>query len=398
MANAPVPRDSPPAGTHPASLERRLFEEGFCFDFFQAVRLLRLLDRHRVPVGFAGPPDAEVVRFRAHVSLSFPPSPIHEILPAAPDRPHPVMIQSFMGLTGPSGVLPRHYTDLLYRLERELREKNPEKHAFRDWFDLFNHRVVSLFYRAWEKYRVTLPYERGEAHRPEPDLFTASLFSLVGLGVPSVRSRLRVAVREVAAEDELDGRARERVICRIENLAVLRYGGLLAQQTRSAVGLEAILEDFFGTRAEIRQFQGQWLRLEPTNQTRLGEPGRNGALGISTVVGERVWNIQSKFRIRLGVMNYEQFLDFLPDRAAVPMRKAFYLLVHLVRLYVGPALDFDVQLVLAGAEVPDCRFEDGAGFGARLGWNTWLRTACLDRDPDDAVFEGIEVIWLDAPT
>jgi type VI secretion system protein ImpH len=381
-----------PRPAHPTGLERRLFEEGFCFDFFQAVRILQHLDRRRIPVGFAGPPRAEVVRFRAHCSLSFPPSSIHDVLRETPERTFPVMIQAFMGLTGPSGVLPRHYTDLLFRLERETTERNPEKHAFRDWFDLFNHRLVSLFYRAWEKYRVFLPYERGESHRPDPDLFTGSLFSLVGLGVPPLRNRLRVAIREAVDE----GESRERVLRRIENLALLRYSGLLAQQTRSAVGLEAILQDFFQLPVKVHQFQGQWLRLEPSNQSRLGELDGNNELGLSTVVGERVWDIQSKFRIRLGAMGYDQFLDFLPDRTAVPERKALYLLVHLVRLYVGAALDFDVQLVLAGADVPECQFADGLGFGARLGWNTWLRTGDFDRDPDDAVFEGTEVIWIDA--
>jgi type VI secretion system protein ImpH len=390
MAHTPEPNDSLPG------LQKRLFEEGFSFDFFQAVKILQHLDRRRVPVGFVGPPGAEVVRVRAHVSLTFPPSAIYDILRETPDQPHPVMIQAFMGLTGPSGVLPRQYTELLFRQERELSERNPEKHAFRDWLDLFNHRLVSLFYRAWEKYRATLPYERGEPQRPDPDLFTASLFSLVGLGARPLRNRLRVAVREVVGEGE--GETRERALCRIENLALLRYSGLLAQQTRSAVGLGAMLEDFFRLRAEVRQFHGQWLRLEPSNQTRLGGHDGNNDLGLSTVVGERVWDIQSKFRIRLGVMGYDQFLDFLPDRTAVPLRKALYLLVHLVRLYVGPALDFDVQLVLAGYEVPECRLDDGPGFGARLGWNTWLRTGDLGRDPDDAVFEGTEVIWLDAGT
>ena len=77
-----------------------------------------------------------------------------------------------MGLTGPSGVLPRHYTELLYKIERDVR--TPEKHALRDWFDLFNHRFVSLFYRAWEKYRFYIPFERGDYDGAEPDPFTSA--------------------------------------------------------------------------------------------------------------------------------------------------------------------------------------------------------------------------------
>ena len=227
-----------------------------------------------------------------------------------------------MGLTGPSGVLPRHYTELLYRLEKDRINRNPEKHALRDWLDLFNHRLVSLFYRAWEKYRFFLPFERGQYLRPEPDLFTGCLFSLVGLGFPPLRNRLHVSVRDATADGELAGRA----LARIENLALLRYGGLLAQQVRSAAGLQAMLQDYFQLPVKVRQYQGQWLRIEPSQQSRL-EDGGNNQLGLTTVVGERVWDIQSKFRLRIGPLGYGQFLDFLPDLAPIPERKALFLLV-----------------------------------------------------------------------
>src|SRR4051794_748980 len=108
----------------PDSVAARLFREGHNFSFFQAVRLLGQLLPGRVPVGQLGPPGAEVVRFRTHQSLSFPPSAVYEVAPpAAADGP-PEMTVTFLGLTGSSGVLPRHYTELLLRLLREA--KGPE--------------------------------------------------------------------------------------------------------------------------------------------------------------------------------------------------------------------------------------------------------------------------------
>jgi type VI secretion system protein ImpH len=115
---------------------------------------------------------------------------------------------------------------------------------------------------------------------------------------------------------------------------------------------------------------------------------------LTTVVGEHVWDIQSKFRLRLGPLDYHQFVEFLPDQSPFHERKSLYLLIHLVKLYVGIALDFDAQLVLKKSEVPECQLEEKTTFGARLGWNTWLRTDELDHDPDDAVFEGKEVIFI----
>src|SRR5207253_841755 len=152
-------------------------------------------------VGGNSTPAAEAVRFRSLVALDFPPSAIHDLEPARADGLPALLTVTFMGLAGVSGVLPRHYTELLLRVEKESR--SPERLALRDWLDLFNHRLVSHFYRAWEKYRFYIPYER-EGAGQEPDLFTRCLYSLVGVGEPALRGRLRVAVREVG-----EGRRRE---------------------------------------------------------------------------------------------------------------------------------------------------------------------------------------------
>jgi type VI secretion system protein ImpH len=235
----------------PASLERRLYDHGYNFDFFQAVRLLHRLDPSRVGVGLGGPPRSEIVRFRAHISLSFPPSAIHDLERPGATARVPTMTQAFMGLTGPSGVLPRHYTELLFRLRRDTR--GPERYALRDWLDLFNHRIVSLFYRAWEKYRFYVPFERKGFDRNETDPFTNCLFSLVGLDAKPLRNRLRVSRRETVDDD-----VREHVLARVEDLVLLRFGGLLGHRPRCAISLEAMLADYFQLKAKIRQFQGQW--------------------------------------------------------------------------------------------------------------------------------------------
>ncbi len=368
------------------TLEDRLFEEPYAFDFFQAVLILERLGKDRMPVGRFSAPKAEVVRFRSHLSLSFPPSALSELERMPGENPLPFMTVTFLGLTGPSGVLPRHYTELLLRLERE--EKGPEKRALREWLDLFNHRLLSFFYRAWEKYRFSIPYAREEYARAEADPFTRSLFSLVGLGIPSLRNRLRVAVFEEDKEI-----AQERALARIEDLALLHYAGLLAHQPRSACMLEALLRDYFALPLQVQQFRGQWLRPDPANQTRMGDEGGNNQLGVSAVAGERVWDVQSKVRVRLGPLRYPQFAEFIPDRSPIAERKAFYLLSHLVRLYVGMELDFDVQLVLKAEDVPACQLADG-GIGPRLGWNTWVCSGPLTQDAEDAVFSGEELVLV----
>ncbi len=182
------------SGRAAAPLAERLLTEGYAFDFFQAVRLLEKMYPDRQPVGHESAAGDEVRAFRAHMAMSFPPSAIYQIDAATAAMP-PTMTVAFMGLTGPSGVLPRHYTEMLVRA-RDAR--GPERYVARDWFDLFNHRLISLFYRAWTKYRFWLSYERGEYAHAEPDIFTEALYSLVGLGNRSLRNRLRIAVPPAA--------------------------------------------------------------------------------------------------------------------------------------------------------------------------------------------------------
>ncbi len=362
------------------STAAQLFSEGYKFSFFQAVRLLERLQPDKRPIGRSTPPGAEIARFRAMMSLSFPASQIYQV--ELERRKPPEVTVTFFGLTGPSGVLPRHYTELLLRLYRE--EKGIERTALRDWLDLFNHRLISLFYRSWEKYRFYIPYERGEYKLDDPDVFTRTVLSLIGLEMPPLRDRLRVSYWDPVSEQE-------RPLERIDDFGLVYYGGLLSHRPRNADSLRGFLADYFSVPVEIRQFQGQWLRLDPPNQSCVGE--RNCSLGRDLLAGERVWDVQGKVRIRVGPMKLDRFTEFIPDREPTPMRKSFFKLVDLVRLYVGPDLTFDVQMLLLADEVPETQLSDDV-VGPRLGWNTWLKSEDSVAPADDAVFEGEEILYV----
>lgn len=390
----------PASGRKRAPLSEQLRTEAYRFDFFQAVRLLERMaaeqteqdaSRQRRPVGLDHAPRREVVRFRAFPSHSFPAGSIGMIRapdPRPADQPGslpPEMIVAFMGLTGPGGVLPQHYTTLL--IER-VREKD---FALRDFLDVFNHRIISLFYRAWEKYRFAISYERSEldegrgmrgqgrdltpgrsplvprasflspGHPPKEDLFTRCLYCLLGLGTGGLRRRM-------GFDDE----------------AFLYYAGYFAHRPRAAVSLELMLGDYFEMPVKLRQFQGQWLYLSRDDQSSLPCPrwpqGLNTRLGASVVIGERVWDVGGKFRVRLGPLGYRDFCRFVPSGDALGP------LCQMVRCYVGPQFDFDVQPVLKAAEVPWCRLGGDQADPSRLGWNTWIRSGHLDHDVSDAVF------------
>ncbi len=352
---------APPSGHESAPVSERLFREPFRFDFFQAVRLLEQIERargaggaRRSPVGQDRAPGQEVVRFRALPALSFPAGAIGQLRPATEGDGPAEMVVTFLGLTGPSGVLPAHYTTLLLQRLR-LRD-----HSLRDFLDLFNHRTISLFYRAWEKYRFPLGFERARLDGPpgEPDLFAQCLYGLVGLGTGGLRDRLQAPPE-----------------------AFLYYSGLFAHFPRSAIGLQQLLADHFEFPVRVEQFEGQWLYLEEDDRTRLGPDGlgQNNQLGLDVVVGQRTWDVQSKVRLRLGPLTYEQFRRLLPGGVDRPA------LVEMARSYVGPELDFDAQLVLLPLEVPWCQLgPDEDGF--RLGQSAWVRAHDFDEAVEDATF------------
>jgi type VI secretion system protein ImpH len=336
--------------TEDSSLERwpileTLAAEPFRFRFFQAVRLLARIMADRQPPGRFSNPAAEALRFGANPAVAFPASEI-QALELKETGPSPMTV-NFMGLTGPTGVMPIAYSELA--LER-LRAGDSAMRAF---FDVFNHRAISLFYQAWEKYRFEIPYERGERDR-----FSHYVLALLGLGTPGLQDRQDVP------DDSL-----------------LFYSGLLSLHTRSATGLQQVLADYFGVPVEIHQFVGAWYPVEVESQCSLGETGGySEQLGLGAVIGDEVWDQQSRVRIRFGPLTLEQYMDFLPGREAYRHVRAF------TRFYAAGEFDVEIQLVLRRDEVPRCELTAGEE-GPQLAWTSWVKNAPFQRDPGDTVLE-----------
>jgi type VI secretion system protein ImpH len=345
MATAGRP-SHPPLKRSSASpeIETRLREKPCGIRFFQAVRLLERLFPERKPVGRFVNPSEEIAHFGAHPSLAFPASEIQS-LEWREEQPHRVTV-NFFGLTGPLGALPHWYTSLV--IER-LRAGD---RTLRDFLDIFNHRFLSLFYQAWEKYRFAIPYERGELDR-----FSRVLFDLIGLGTKGLQDRQAVA-------DE----------------AFLYFSGILAQRPHSAKALELILEDYFEVRVEVQQLLGGWFRLDPDTECCIGErESPSEQLGQGAVAGAEVWDQGARARIKLGPLSLSQYLDFLPTGSA------FQALRALARFFSNDEIDFEVQLVLRREEVPVCDLGSEGDASPKLGWVSWARSGLMGRDPQDTI-------------
>jgi type VI secretion system protein ImpH len=340
------------------SLIAQLGERAWKFQFFQAVRILERRGARQKPaigpdavpmVGEEADPRQRLLRFRSAMQLSFPASEIEAFSDESGELP--AMTVTFMGLSGPSSVLPLHYSVAVWR---EFRDHNT---ALRDFFDLFSDRLIAFFYRAWAKYRVPISVERSSP--PGQDGVSEVLRSLIGFGT-----------------DHLSGRVD------VDEHALLHYSGLLSHFPRNMASLEDVLRDYFRLPIEVVPFDGRWLELPVDQRSRLaGDGGAGGfaCLSIDAVVGESYWDVESSFIVRIGPVGYADFLSFLPNGAS--LRR----LAALTKLYVSPEMGVRVQLCLKRDAVPLPRL-DTDGVPPQLGWNTWLRHERMTEDPCDASF------------
>lgn len=315
-------------GRQSPSLKRLLFDGASRFSFLQAVRLLERIRHDSTPPGEGVNPRHELVFFRHSGRLDFPDRDIDGIVET--DGEPPRMTVNILGLTGSEGPLPHHVTELVHN--RTL----SGDHASRDFLDIFNHRLISLLYRARKKYRPAL-----DPRGPERGRVATVLYALMGLGMRDLQQRLGIPDR-----------------------TLLPYAGFLADPHRSTIGLERILEDCFGVPAKVVPFDGRWHDVDDDDQTRIGVSGRNQLLGRGAMLGRRVWDQTASFEIRLGPVAADRFHSFLPAG------DAFQPLVALVRYYVGEELGFTFRLIAAKKDIPSLR--EG---GSYLGWTSWLRGA-----------------------
>jgi len=274
--------------------------------------------------------------------MEFPPTMIAGLDPATEKRPAVLRVFG-LGLFGVNGPLPLHLTD--HVLERRTHRRD---NVFARFADVFHHRALSLFYRAWADSEPTVGHDR-----PNSDPFSGFVASLIGLGEPSTRNR-----------DALpDG-------------VKLHFSGRLAGQTRDPGGLRAMITTFFEIPAEIREFVVSWLDLPSEIRWRLGD--RTGVtLGEGPTIGSRVRDAQHRFRIELGPMSLEDYERMLPGGAG------FARLTAMVRGYVGDEFAWESNLILRAEEVPPFRL----GASTRLGWTSWLARRPEGRDADDLILD-----------
>lgn len=350
--------------------------DGPRFRFFQAVRLLALSVTHAGSKA-AIPP---TLRFGSPLSLAFQASDIAAVASRGTKTPQPgdtdaegasgaspsgaindesvdksaddplEITVGFMGLTGPSGVLPISYTELF--IDRRNQFRDSTGHQF---LDLFTHRAVSLFYQSWRKNRFYLPYEAGSG-----DGFSRNLLDIVGVGLRHLQQRLQAS----------GGGIPDRFL--------IHYAGLLAQKPVSAINIAALVRGYFSVDAQVEQFVGQWMPLPRHEQSALDD--RPCCLGQNTFVGERLWDRQTKVCLKIGPLDRTQFAQFMPGQPGLAALR------ELIQFCVGLTLDCDLALILKHQDIPAPTLEHTPTTAPRLGYNLWLNSLPPGRDAEDVRF------------
>jgi type VI secretion system protein ImpH len=331
------------AGPAAHALALTLQEQGPTYDFFAAVRRIECANPAAPKIGTSLKPADDPVRFCEEPHLAFPTSTLAKVTPDALANVPRVYV-NFMGLFGPNGPLPLHVTE--YARERMLHHND---HTLARFLDVFHHRLVSLFYRAWAVNQQAVSYEHA-GHDRIAD-YVASLF---GDGMDSFLGRDSVP-----------------------DSSKLHYAGRLAGTARNAEGLEAVLEDFFGIRTRVETFVGEWIELPADSRCKLGASPMTGTLGSTAIVGARIWECQYKFRVIMGPMGYDDYQRMLPGGAS--LRR----LIDWVKNYAGEEHAWDVQLILRKEEVPAAAL----GKSGRLGWSTWTKAKPLPRDAHNLILD-----------
>lgn len=296
-----------------------LMERANRFTLFAALRWIECRSGMTPRLGETPRIGDDPVRIVPDLTVRFAPSEVAAAVASAPLRLH---IENF-GLFGCNGPLPAHLTEYAAARERE-----DEDRVFRDFVNLFEHRMATLFYRAWASAEPVVDYER----------FHSYLAALLGIVEEPLRNR-----------DVVDDAAK------------CHRAGRFALATKPLEGLEDVLSDYFGCDVRLMPFDPRWLDIPQDQLFRLGSSWGN-RLGFESTPGHRSWQCQFSFRIVVRDLTFARFVGFLPGSDSLSALR------DLVLLYVGRELHWNVELRLLPGEAPPLKL---AG-GMRLGWSTWI--------------------------
>ncbi|EML1597114.1 type VI secretion system baseplate subunit TssG [Burkholderia cenocepacia] len=276
-------------------------------------------------IGMARRPGAEPFRLGQQPSLAFAPREVA----SAEQTDGRLKLRLFsLGMLGPNGPLPIHFTEIAKDREDSRRDTTTV-----DFFDIFHHRYFTLFYRAWASAQSTAGLDRKHDER-----FSFYIASLAGLDVGEITQRA------------------------LPSHACLAASAHLIRESRNPDGLRATLERYFGVPVGIDENVFHWIAIDPDDCGRMGRPGAAATMGQGAILGRVAPDRQHRFRIVLGPLDLDAYLRFTPQGEDLPQ------LVEWVRTFVGYELEWELELRIKPESAPPAVM----GGQQRMGWSGWL--------------------------
>lgn len=344
--------------TDSSTLIREVLTHPWDWDFFLALRLIECSRPDLPRIGRSRALRQDPIRFGQYISLGFATSALEE--PHLERQKAQKLMVRFTGLTGPNGALPLRFTDFIRNRQRGIYDPDirgtrgdsfseggtaaPKDSTLAEFIDIFHHRTISLFYRAWATAQKSADLDRAEDRT-----FAEWIASTFGTGLP-----------EMENADAIPGLHR------------LAFAGHLSCQTRHAAGLRGLLACYFDTAVVVESFAGQWIEIPAEQCCRIGESRATGLLGQSCIVGSKLWDRQMKCSLRFGPMSLAQFEMFVPGGICHARLHAW------MAFYTRSELYWEASIVLRREEVPKTKL----GSAGRLGYTTWLTSVPPARDAD----------------
>lgn len=299
-------RHSPPAtgNTAPWYECSAPWESGF----FSLMRAVAARHPHAPAPGTARLPGQEPVRLGQQPGMIFPPREIASLN----DDDGILKIRLFWpGIWGPNSVFPLHLSEQAYFCTTR------QDYGLSDFADIFHHRALSLFYRAW-----FLCQDTATLDDPHNERFSFYVGCLTGFAPTADHSSPLPRHAQLASAPHL------------------------AREARSPDGLTGSLQHYFDLPFRLQEFVLQWIELAREDQSRLGVKNGASRLGEGAILGDTVHDRQHKFRLIVGPLTLQQYLSFIPGGEDMPVLREW------VRCFIGVEYSWDVQLVLAADQIP----------------------------------------------
>jgi type VI secretion system protein ImpH len=313
-------------------LTNDLLENSRKYNFFELVRRLEQANCDLPKIGTSNKLEDNTIRFGQYPSLAFAPSSIHnyQIGKSGIDR----LIINFFGLLGPNGPMPLYFTQYVHSRSMSYYDS-----ALQEFLDIFHHRLISMFYRAWSLNELTVSYDR-----PEEDDLSFYLGCLLGMYSTPKRNK--------------------------NFYSKLYWGGRFIGKNPNAEGLTKILSDFFNIPIRIKEFVGSYISIPKQFRLLLGRVPDNTTLGQNTVLGSKYYSLSDKFKIIVGALNLKEYKEILPNK------KSYQLFKDWINRYITNPLTWEINCIVKAEEISPARL----GNHSQLGFTTWLTSQSVKDD------------------